>query len=102
MLLAADLNVFPLSEISLRGKPRLAVNRLKLLMKASVVISGTSSKCTALITQHVYKQIHTLFPFVNLSLVYSGPAKSTPVYVKAGCSFTLKSGRGGGGGELYG
>ena len=33
-----------------------------------------------------------------LVLIYSGPAKSTPVNVKAGSSLTLNSGSGGGGG----
>ena len=44
MVFAADLNVSPLSEIILWGKPLLAVNLLKLRMKNSAVMSGTKSK----------------------------------------------------------
>ena len=43
-----DLKVFPLSETIFHGNPLLAVKRLKLRMNASTVISGTTSKCTAL------------------------------------------------------
>ena len=62
----------------------------------------TISKCTALVTQQVNRQIHTLLFVVDpLSLTYSGPARSTPVYEKAGDSVTVHSGRGGGGGAEY-
>ncbi len=47
------LNVFALSEIILAGVPRLAVKRLKLLMKVSAVMSWTRSRWTALVEQHV-------------------------------------------------
>ena len=60
---AADLKVFALSELSeilLEGVPRLAVNRLKLRMKVGVLESETSSRCTALVVQHVYRHSHTL------------------------------------------
>ena len=100
ILLAADLNVFPLSEIILRGKPLLAVNRLKLLINDSQLRSGTKSRCTALTAQQVYRQIQTLASVDNPgTLMYRGPAKSTPVYENAGSSVTLKLGRGGGGGS---
>ena len=77
--LAAALKVFPLSEIKQCGSPLLAQNRLR-RMNVSVDVSGTMSKLTALVVQQVYKQTHTLLllvaPYV---LMYSGPAKSTPV-----------------------
>ena len=57
--LCANLNVFPLSESTRLGNPHLAVNRLKQLIKASVVIFGMTSKWAALVAQQVYKQIHT-------------------------------------------
>ena len=83
MVVDADLKVFALSEMHSRGNPLLAVKRLKLLMKASAVMSGTMSKCTALTTQQVYTQIHTLL-LSRDSVVFtnSGPAKSTPMCVR--------------------
>ena len=42
MTLLADLKVFPLSEIIRQGKPRLAVNLLKLRKNASVVRFGNA------------------------------------------------------------
>ena len=86
------------------GTPRLAVNLLKLLRKASVVNSRTSSRWTAGVTPHVYKHIHT---FVISTLVlsslctYNGPAKSIPVHANGGSSATLDFGNGGGSGGLY-
>ena len=101
MVFAADLNVFPLSEIILHGNPLLAVNLLKHLMNDSQLISGTKSKCIALTAQQVYKQIHTLLCVGEPAiLTYIGPAKSTPVWVNAGSSLTLKFSRGGDGGML--
>ena len=38
--------------------PQGAENRLRLCRKASVFISGSISKCTALTTQHVYRYTH--------------------------------------------
>ena len=88
IVLEAALNVFPLSEITRLGSPRLAANRLKLRRKVEADISGTRSKCTALTTQHVYKHIQTLL-WVPFGLrMYSGPAKSTPVVVNGGASWT--------------
>jgi len=55
ILLAADLNVFPLPEIILCGKPLLAVNHLKLLANDSQLRSGTKSRCIALTAQQEYK-----------------------------------------------
>ena len=58
---------------------------------------------TALVTQQVYKQIHTLLLFMRpCVLMYSGPAKSTPVMKNGGTSLTRNSGNGGGTGEQYG
>ena len=42
----ADLNVLLLSEITLEGTPRRAVNLLKHRKKAPAVMSGTSSRLT--------------------------------------------------------
>ena len=93
------MKVFPLSEINLLGNSLLAVKRLKLQRKDTAVISGTMSRWTALTTQHVYRHIQTLLLLTSpLVLIYSGPAKSTPVYVNAGSSLILNSGSGGGGG----
>ena len=42
-------------------------------------MSVTTSKCTARVTRHVNKQIHTFFEWVALSAqIVNGPAKSTP------------------------
>ena len=49
------------------------------------------------------KQIHTfLLPVEDSFRTNRGPAKSTPVLVKAGSSLILNSGRGGGGGPSNG
>ena len=65
-------------------------------------MSGTMSMLTALVTQQVYKQIHTLLLLMRpCVLMYSGPAKSTPVVENGGASLTRKSGNGGGAGEPY-
>jgi len=94
--LAAALKVLALSD-SLRGNPHRAENRLRLLRNEGVVRSGTRSKCTALITQQVYKQIQTFLLFLGLLvLTYSGPAKSMPVEVNGGSLVTQNLGRGGG------
>ena len=58
--LAADLNVFPLSETILVGNPLLATNFFRQRIKQEVETSRTRSRCTALVTQQVNKQIHTL------------------------------------------
>ena len=97
--LAAALKVLPLSETKRWGSPLLAQNLLRLQMNVSVDISGTMSMLTALVTQQVYKQIHLVRPCV---LMYSGPAKSTPVVENGGASLTRNSGNGGGAGEQYG
>ena len=72
---AADLKVLPLSDTILCGNPLLEVKRLKHRRKASTVMFGTMSRCTALTTQHVYKHIHTFFsvtsrdaPILNISI----------------------------------
>ena len=98
IILAAALNVFPLSEIISAGKPLLELNHLKLQMKVCADISLTISKWMALITQHVYKAIHAFDWTLPRFLIYNGPAKSTPVLVNGGASCTLKTGSGGGGG----
>jgi hypothetical protein len=59
MITAADLKVLALSEIIRDGVPCLAVNRLKLLRKVSALRSGTKSRWTALVVQHVYRHSHT-------------------------------------------
>ena len=94
IVLAADLNVFALSDTIFCGKPLLAVNLLKHWMKASAVIYGTMFKCTALVIQQVNRQIQTLlFTVIPWSLMYSGPARSTPVCENVGASLTLNSWR---------
>lgn len=66
-------------------------------------MSVTRSKWTARVTRHVNRQIHTFCELVAWSArMVSGPAKSTPVYEKAGSSFTRKVGRGSGDGLLRG
>ena len=57
-------------------------------MNALVDRSGTSSKCKACEEVHVNRQIYVLnvgkfFSAGKISLVYTGPAKSTPTLVKA-------------------
>ena len=97
-ILEAAVNVFPLSDIIRVGKPLLALKRLKRRMKDCAVRSGTTSKCMALTTQQVNRHIHTLVSFESLDpLTYSRPAKSTPVYAKAGTFLTWNAGSGGGG-----
>lgn len=52
-------------------------------MKNCDVMSETTSKCTALVTQQVYRQIHTFFEEeVIVTLTCKGPAKSTPTKEK--------------------
>ena len=68
-------------------------------MNVSVDISRTMSRCTALVTKQVNKQIHALPVLLGFSeWISKGPAKSTPVKLNAGLSFTLINGYGGGGG----
>ena len=60
--------------------PHLTVKCLKLLIKVTAFKSGTKSRCTALVTQQVYRHSHTFgFSVAKDGLTYSGPAKSTPV-----------------------
>lgn len=65
-VLAAALKV--LADIILTGKPLLEVKHLKQRMNASFVMSGTTSRWAAQVTQQVYRQIHTfLVAGVNVS-----------------------------------
>ena len=99
---AALLKVLALSERNFLGRPRLAANLFMHRMNVAVVMSRTSSKCTARDT-HVNRHIHTfLLVFASLPRRYRGPAKSTAVYVNGGASFTRNSGRGGCGGAPIG
>ena len=66
----AELNVLLLSEITLEGTPRCAVNVLKHHKKALTVMSGTSSRWMARVTQQVNRLIKTLL----VSFKYRGPA----------------------------
>ena len=95
--LETETKVFPLSETIFLGSPRLAMKRLRQRMKVGVVRFGTKSKWTALVTQHVNKQIQ-VFWLLCSDFVNSGPAKSTPTNEKGGAILTRKEGRGGGGG----
>ena len=77
--LDAALRVFPLSDTNLRGRPLCEANFFTHLRKEWVDMSVTTSKCTARVTRHVNKQIHTFFEWVALSTrIVNGPAKSTP------------------------
>jgi len=96
IILAAALNVLPLSDTILTGSPLRDANLFKLRMKVVVEMSETKSRCTARITQHVYKQIHTLLEVPSGCLTYSGLAKSTPVWVNGGASSRRNGGKGGG------
>ena len=59
-------------------------------------MSGTRSRCTARMAQHVYKQIQTLeLVLPAVTLTYNGPAKSTPVEAKGTSILTQNSGSGG-------
>ena len=91
MYFEAALNVFPLSDMNLRGRPLLEANFFKHLRNVAVNKSVTMSRCTARLTKHVNKQIHTFCDLVSPSVrMVSGPAKSTPVYENAGSSLTWK------------
>ena len=93
------LKVLALSETKSRGSPLLVQNLLRLRMNVFVDKSGTTSTLTALVVQQVYKQIQTFLLFTRpCVLMYSGPAKSSPVFEKGGASFTQNSGSGGGAG----
>lgn len=68
-----------LSDIRILGKELWLLNLLDACKKVSTVKSVTTSRCKALITAHVKRQIYTFFsslPFCT----YSAPVKSTPVY----------------------
>ena len=94
--LEAALEVF--STIFFR-RPRRATNRLKRRRNDWAVRSNTNSMWTAVTTQQVNKHIHTFSVFFDcvVGLMWSGPAKSIPVNVKRGASWTQKGGNGGGG-----
>ena len=101
--LAVALNVLALSERILCGSPLLAVNLFKHRTNVTADKSNTNSRCTALVTQHVKRQIHTLLlvdtPWFRM---YTGPAKSTAALVNGGASLTRNAGRGGAGEPLRG
>ena len=71
MILLADLKVLLLSDITVRGRPLRAENHLKHQIKESAVMSKTSSRWIALVTQQVNKEIHT---FVSDPFRNNGPA----------------------------
>ena len=73
--------------------PYLDVKRLKLRIIDADVMSGTKSKCIALVVQQVYRQIHVFFYVDGIS--YKGPVKSTPLEEKGRLSRTLNDGSGG-------
>ena len=85
-MVAAALNVFPLSETNFLGNPRRAENLFNTLMNVGAARSVTISKCTALVVQHVNKPIQTLLDWSFLTLTNRGPAKSTSTTVKGGDS----------------
>ena len=58
-MFAADLKVLALSEIMRAGRPLLPQILLKLRMNVGAEMLTTSSKCMALVTQHVYNAIKT-------------------------------------------
>ena len=100
---AVALNVLALSEIIFLGIPLLAENCFKHWTKVIVVMSSTSSRWIARVTQQVNKQIHTLSLLApSLHLTYIGPAKSIAVYAKGGASMTWNEGSGGAGGAVNG
>ena len=78
------LNVLALSETIWTGNPHRDVKHLKLRINDAAIISGTKSKCTALVVQQVYRQIHIFIDVdVTLSHSYKGPVvKSTPAEEK--------------------
>ena len=59
-VLAAALNVLPLSDTNFWGRPLLAVKRFRHLMNVMVDMSKTRSRCTARVTQQVNKHIQAL------------------------------------------
>ena len=98
--LEVALKVLALSDTMSGGVPLLEQKRLKQFTNVDANRSGTSSRCTALVTQHVNNAMYdlTMFPFE--ALTYNGPAKSTPTLLKRGAWFTLKSSRAAVGGAL--
>jgi hypothetical protein len=71
--LDAALKVFALSETTSYGVERRDVNLLKLLRKACDVMLGTTSRCAALETQQVIKQIHAFSSKSFVDFTYKGP-----------------------------
>ena len=70
------------------------VNLFRHLMKVPVDMSLTMSKCTALTTRQVNKQIHAFVVLIRQSVwMINGPAKSTPVKLNAGASLTRITGK---------
>ena len=61
--LKALLKVLALSDITKEGIDLRATYLLKHLRNAAAVRFGTTSKCTALVMQHVNKHIHTFRSF---------------------------------------
>ena len=59
-LCTAALKVLALSEMNLYGIPLLAANLLRHRIKVEVERSGTISRCTALVTQHVKRHSQVL------------------------------------------
>jgi len=75
------------------------VNLLKARKMVSTVRSPTTSRCAALVTAHVNRQMYTFFSCPSV-LVYNAPVKSTPVTVNGGNSVTRTLGSGGGSGAV--
>ena len=63
MLSAPAIKVSALSETMCCGREHRPINLLKARMKESVVISVTTSKCTARVTAQVNKHIYALLVF---------------------------------------
>lgn len=88
----------PLSERNWRTGPPMAMNLLRALIKASLLISPTSSMCMALDTRQV-KRMAQYLDVVLTPLVFfytttgQGPNASTPTKLKGGPGSILSNGR---------
>ncbi|KRZ08897.1 hypothetical protein T11_3894 [Trichinella zimbabwensis] len=69
------------------------MNQRRADKKLIVVMSNTTSKCTARVTMHVNRQMYAFCAGRCSSFTYNGPAKSNPTLLNGNDGVTLSGGR---------
>ena len=98
---SVTLNWGALSVITSSGMPQRATNWRNARRISVVVMSLTTSKCTARVTMHVKRETHT-FVASGAFLTYTGPKKSIPVRENVRAGVIQDDGKGAMAGVEYG